>query len=130
MTSNGAAREQAHHGHVYHSYAAPQWPDAHCSSKEQYDAMYKESLEAPEQFWGRIASEFHWQKKWEAPFHRCPSSAMLASRKLTRPLGGSPGTQPADRSVFRLVPLHLASREPGVAVSELWCRRAREWQKQ
>lgn len=35
----------------------------HVSSREQYDEMYKRSIEDPEGFWGDIANEFHWEKK-------------------------------------------------------------------
>ena len=31
-----------------------------CGSREQYDAMYKRSVEDPAGFWGDIAKEFHW----------------------------------------------------------------------
>jgi acetyl-CoA synthetase len=33
-------------------------------SKEEYDAMYKESIEEPEKFWSKQAEPFHWEKKW------------------------------------------------------------------
>jgi acetyl-CoA synthetase len=39
--------------------------NAHINSREQYDAMYKESIEEPEAFWGRIAETFTWKKKWD-----------------------------------------------------------------
>ncbi len=32
-------------------------------SREQYDAMYKRSVEDPEGFWGDIAKEFYWKKQ-------------------------------------------------------------------
>lgn len=32
-------------------------------SREQYDAMYKRSVEDPEGFWSDIAKEFHWKKQ-------------------------------------------------------------------
>ncbi|GBF92828.1 hypothetical protein Rsub_05447 [Raphidocelis subcapitata] len=32
---------------------------------EQYRAMYKRSIEDPDGFWGEIAEEFHWERKWE-----------------------------------------------------------------
>lgn len=51
--------------------------------------MYKESLEAPEKFWGQIAEDFYWKKKWEAPFHRwvcCQAQAFL-QRKQSDCLG-------------------------------------------
>lgn len=35
------------------------------SSREEYDAMYKKSIEDPSAFWGEIASEFHWEKEWD-----------------------------------------------------------------
>ena len=38
---------------------------AHIKSMEQYKAMWKESIESPETFWGRVAEEFDWSKKWD-----------------------------------------------------------------
>src|ERR1043166_8624282 len=38
---------------------------AHIKSVEEYDRIYKESVEQPEKFWGRIAQELHWFKKWD-----------------------------------------------------------------
>ena len=34
---------------------------AHCSGFEQYESMYKESVEKPQDFWGKIADEFYWK---------------------------------------------------------------------
>lgn len=58
--------------------------NAHINSREQYDAMYKESIENPEKFWGDIAEEFVWKKKWDrvlnwdnAPFARWFDGAKL-----------------------------------------------------
>ncbi|DBB07398.1 hypothetical protein WJX82_008396 [Trebouxia sp. C0006] len=34
-------------------------------SREQYDAMYKRSVEDPEGFWSDIANEFYWKKQWQ-----------------------------------------------------------------
>ena len=31
----------------------------------EYQAMYKESVEDPEGFWGKIAEEYYWEKKWD-----------------------------------------------------------------
>ncbi|KAK9811421.1 hypothetical protein WJX72_003702 [[Myrmecia] bisecta] len=44
---------------------------AHISSREQYDKLYRQSLDDPEAFWGDIAESFHWHKRWEKPFCRC-----------------------------------------------------------
>ena len=32
-------------------------------SREQYNAMYKQSVEDPESFWSDIAKEFYWKKQ-------------------------------------------------------------------
>ncbi len=37
---------------------------AHIPSLEQYREMYQRSIQDPDGFWGEVASEFHWQKKW------------------------------------------------------------------
>ncbi|MCK9462752.1 MAG: acetate--CoA ligase [Proteobacteria bacterium] len=34
-------------------------------SKDEYMKMYKSSLDDPEGFWGEMASQFHWYKKWD-----------------------------------------------------------------
>lgn len=34
---------------------------AHVSSFEQYQEMYKQSIEHPELFWGDISKQFHWE---------------------------------------------------------------------
>jgi hypothetical protein len=44
--------------------------DAHVSSREQYDQMYKQSIEEPDLFWGHIAEDFFWKKPWQAPVRR------------------------------------------------------------
>jgi acetyl-CoA synthetase len=38
---------------------------AHVSSLAQYEQMYKQSIEDPDTFWGDIANQFHWEKKWD-----------------------------------------------------------------
>jgi len=35
-------------------------------SLEQYQSEYKKSVEDPEKFWGEIAANFYWRKKWES----------------------------------------------------------------
>ncbi len=43
--------------------------DAYINSMAQYEAMYKESLEKPDVFWGRLAEQFLcWEKKWDKVF--------------------------------------------------------------
>ena len=34
-------------------------------SMDEYKKMYKESIEAPEKFWGKLAGELLWDKKWD-----------------------------------------------------------------
>jgi acetyl-CoA synthetase len=38
---------------------------AYVKSREQYEKMWKESIENPEKFWGAIAEELFWFKKWD-----------------------------------------------------------------
>ena len=35
------------------------------NSPEQYERMYRQSLDDPETFWGNVANELHWFKKWD-----------------------------------------------------------------
>jgi acetyl-CoA synthetase len=37
---------------------------AHINSLEQYEKMYQRSIENPEGFWGEVAEDYYWQKKW------------------------------------------------------------------
>ncbi len=46
---------------------------AHIKSLEEYERIYRESVEQPEQFWGRIAEELRWFKKWDKVLEwNCP----------------------------------------------------------
>jgi acetyl-CoA synthetase len=38
---------------------------AHIQSLEQYEALYKESIDDPENFWAGVAKDLHWFKPWE-----------------------------------------------------------------
>jgi len=38
---------------------------SHVKSMDQYERMYKESIDNPEKFWGEQASALHWFKKWD-----------------------------------------------------------------
>ncbi len=38
---------------------------AHIKTTEQYEALYREALENPDKFWGEIAGELHWFRKWD-----------------------------------------------------------------
>ena len=37
---------------------------AYIKSREEYEKLWKESIEEPEKFWGGVASELFWFKKW------------------------------------------------------------------
>ncbi len=39
--------------------------NAHVKSREEYDRLYEESIANPEAFWGKMAEELHWFKKWD-----------------------------------------------------------------
>ena len=38
---------------------------AHIKSREEYERLYRESIDDPEGYWGKVASELHWFKKWD-----------------------------------------------------------------
>jgi hypothetical protein len=44
---------------------------AHIKSLEEYERIYKESVEEPEKFWGRVARELYWFKPWDRVLE-CP----------------------------------------------------------
>ncbi len=49
-------------------YPVPEWikKEAHIKGKEEYDKLYKRSIEDPEGFWGEIAEQYvTWFKKWD-----------------------------------------------------------------
>ena len=39
--------------------------NAHIKSLEHYELLYREAEEDPEKFWGEIAGELHWFRKWD-----------------------------------------------------------------
>ena len=41
---------------------------AHIKSVQQYNEMYKKSIEQPEAFWTEVANQLHWYRKWDE-FH-------------------------------------------------------------
>jgi len=48
---------------------------ARVKSREEYDKLYRESVDQPEQFWGRMAGELHWFKPWNRVLDwRCPDA--------------------------------------------------------
>ena len=38
---------------------------AHIKSLEEYEALYKQSIEDPEKFWAGVAQDLHWFKPWD-----------------------------------------------------------------
>jgi len=41
--------------------------NGHIKSREQYDEMYRKSLEDPDSFWSEMAQQFYWKQQWELP---------------------------------------------------------------
>jgi acetyl-CoA synthetase len=39
--------------------------NAHLKNMDEYNAMYKKSIEDPEGFWSGVAEDFHWFSKWD-----------------------------------------------------------------
>jgi acetyl-CoA synthetase len=38
---------------------------ARIKSREEYDRLYRQSIDRPEEFWGQQAEQLHWFKKWD-----------------------------------------------------------------
>jgi acetyl-CoA synthetase len=38
---------------------------AHIKSRDEYERMYRESIDDPDSFWGRAAEPLHWFKRWD-----------------------------------------------------------------
>ena len=38
---------------------------AYIKSLEEYEQMYKRSIEDPEAFWAEVANDLHWFKQWD-----------------------------------------------------------------
>jgi len=56
---------------------------AHIKSLEQYEAMYKQSIEDPEAFWAGIAKELHWFKPWDKVLEwNLPSAKWFVGGKM------------------------------------------------
>ena len=39
--------------------------NAHIKSLEHYEQLYREAEQDPEKFWGEIAGELYWFRKWD-----------------------------------------------------------------
>ncbi|MFO0389989.1 MAG: acetate--CoA ligase [Alphaproteobacteria bacterium] len=64
----------------------PEWQKRAHITKEKYDAMYRQSLEKPEDFWASQAEAFVWHKKWKrvknTSFHSPVSIKWFEDAKL------------------------------------------------
>ena len=57
--------------------------NAHIKTREEYDRLYRESIDQPEQFWGRMAEQLHWFKKWDRVLDwQSPNAKWFAGGKL------------------------------------------------
>ena len=56
---------------------------AHIASMEDYERLYKEADENPEKFWGTIASQLHWFKRWDRVLEwDCPNAKWFSGGML------------------------------------------------
>ncbi|MCD6308105.1 MAG: AMP-binding protein, partial [Candidatus Latescibacteria bacterium] len=51
--------------------------NAHISSMEQYEEMYKKSIDDPEAFWAEYAETLDWYKKWDAVYSFDPENVEI-----------------------------------------------------
>jgi acetyl-CoA synthetase len=45
---------------------------AHIRTEEDYDSLYRRSIEAPEEFWAAAAAELHWFEPWQSVLEWSP----------------------------------------------------------
>ena len=56
---------------------------AHIKSLEQYEELYKASIEDPEKFWAGVAKELHWFKPWDKVLEwNLPSAKWFVGGKM------------------------------------------------
>ena len=56
---------------------------AHIKSREEYERLYRESIDQPEQFWGKMAESLHWFKKWDRVLEwKAPNAKWFVGGKL------------------------------------------------
>src|SRR5689334_14933018 len=65
MTQSAAAIDSVLQEHRLFPPPAEFAARARIKSKAEYDKMYRQSIDDPETFWGGIAGELHWFKKWD-----------------------------------------------------------------
>jgi len=69
MSSTPASANQALDSTLRENRLFPPSPEfsakAHIQSIEQYEELYKQSIEEPDTFWGNAAKELHWFKPWD-----------------------------------------------------------------
>ncbi len=69
MSSTPSAASQALDSTLRENRLFPPPPEfsahARIQSLEQYEELYKQSIDDPETFWANAASELHWFKKWD-----------------------------------------------------------------
>ena len=49
--------------------SSPSVPSSSRVTREEYDTMYKRSLDDPDGFWSDIADDFYWKDRWETKHH-------------------------------------------------------------
>ena len=69
VSASGIARQNNIESTLRENRVFPPPPEfshkAHIKSLEQYEKLYKQSIEDPETFWAGVARELHWFKSWD-----------------------------------------------------------------
>jgi len=83
MSSEGHSIQSVLHEDRVFAPASEFSAQAHIKSLEHYQRLYKEAEENPEKFWGDIASELHWFKKWDTVLDwDCPNAKWFSGGQL------------------------------------------------
>jgi acetyl-CoA synthetase len=65
MSTSSSSIDSVLHEHRKFECSADFRTQAHIRSVDEYERLYRESVEEPEKFWGRMAADLHWFKKWD-----------------------------------------------------------------
>ena len=75
MTSDNSIESTMHESRTFDPPESDGNEPWHCSSLEQYRALYRRSIDDPAGFWAEAAGELHWFKPWDKVLSYSPPDA-------------------------------------------------------
>ena len=74
--------QEAPHEHLVAPVDSP-YSHSLLKDRARYEEMYRESIEKPAQFWGKMAEQFHWETKVSLMVHWTCSFVLETSNPLS-----------------------------------------------